>query len=137
LFAGLLKSKVFKKAAVKRANDLVAEDILASTAAANKSLKVKKSKSSVEGYASANPSLSFNSMEGGSSRRQLGVLTSFEKSTIDGCNSADLDAANCTDGVLQGSHVLFWRVSLLPTCYPSNPFSTQGIHPTKEDDVVW
>ena len=69
-----------KKAAIKRANDLVAEDILASTAEANKSLQMKKSKSSVEGYASTNPSLSISSTDGGSSRRQLGVLTSFEKS---------------------------------------------------------
>jgi hypothetical protein len=94
LFADLLESKVMKKVAIKRANDLVAEDILASTAAANESLQMKKSKSSVEGYASANPSLSISSTDGASSRRQVGVLTSFEKSaTIDDCNSADLDAA--------------------------------------------
>jgi hypothetical protein len=93
LFADLLESKVMKKAAIKRANDLVADDILASTAAANESLQMKKSKSSVEGYASANSSLSISSTDGGSSRRQVGVLTSFEKSATIDCNSADLDAA--------------------------------------------
>lgn len=92
LFGSFLKGKLNKKAAKKRGSELVAEDILASTTAASQSLKHKKSKTTSGGFASANSSLSCNSTEGGT-HHQLDVVTSFEKSTIDGCNAADLDAA--------------------------------------------
>eukprot|EP00956_Cyclotella_meneghiniana_P018437 scaffold30687_cov23-Cyclotella_meneghiniana.AAC.1 len=75
--------KLSKKSAVKQGT--------------SQSLKQKKSNpTSEEGFASANTSLSCNSTEGGTDR-QLNVVTSFEKSTIDRCNADGSGCSNSSD----------------------------------------
>jgi hypothetical protein len=95
LFASLMNKKRCKKEAVKRGNDLVDDDIKSSQSVVSAGILVKKPRGG-GGFASANSSLSRNMNEEGGSPavgRQIDVLSAFDKSTIDGCNSADLDAA--------------------------------------------
>ena len=96
LFCSLLKNRERKKTAVKRANDLISEDIVSSQGTVSDGILQKREKSrggGSGGFAAANSSLSRNADEGTSGGRQMDVLFSFDKSTVSGCNSADLDAA--------------------------------------------
>ena len=96
LFCSLLKNRERKKTAVKRANELITEDIVSSQGSVSDGILQKREKSrggGSGGFAAANPSLSRNADEGTSVCRQIDLRSSFDKSTISGCNSADLDAA--------------------------------------------
>lgn len=95
LFLSLMKKRERKKKAVKRAHDLISDDIISSQGTVSDEIQQRK-KSKVDsgsgGFASANSDLSRNA-DVSSSGRQLDVQSAFDKGTIDGCNSADLDAA--------------------------------------------
>ena len=96
LFCSLLKYRDRKKTAVKRANDLICEDIVSSQGTVSDGILQKREKyrgGGSGGFAAANPSLSRNADEGTSEGQQMDVLSSFDKGTVSGCNSADLDAA--------------------------------------------
>ena len=96
MFCSLLKNRETKKTSVKRANDLISEDIVSSQGTVSDAILQKREKSRGGGsgcFASPNLSLSRNADEGTSGGRQMDVLSSFDKSTVSGCNSADLDAA--------------------------------------------
>ena len=96
LFCSLLKNRERKKTAVKHANDLISVDIVSSQGTVSDGILQKREKSrggGSGGFAAANSSLSRNADEGTSGGRQMDVLSSFDKSTVSGCNSADLDAA--------------------------------------------
>ncbi|KAL3796904.1 hypothetical protein ACHAWO_010665 [Cyclotella atomus] len=90
LFCSLIQKRARKKTATKRANDIISEDLAASAAIVSDAIQEKKkSRQGSQGFASANPDLSRKAENG----RQLDVQSSFEKGTISGCNSADLDSA--------------------------------------------
>lgn len=94
LFCSLIKTKERRKNAIKRANDLISDDIVSSQETVSDGLQEKRKKSKGSpGFAAANSDLSRNGDEASPRPRQLDVLSSFDKSTIEGCNSADLDAA--------------------------------------------
>ena len=96
MFCSLLKNRERKKTAVKHANDLISVDIVSSQGTVSDGILQKREKSrggGSGGFAAANSSLSRNADEGTSGGRQMDVLSSFDKSTVSGCNSADLDAA--------------------------------------------
>eukprot|EP00956_Cyclotella_meneghiniana_P014485 scaffold21659_cov75-Cyclotella_meneghiniana.AAC.2 len=88
-----MKKRERKKKAVKRAHDLISNDIISSQGTVSDGIQQrKKSKVDSGGFASANSDLSRNA-DVSSSGRQLDVQSAFDKGTIDGWNSADLDAA--------------------------------------------
>ena len=89
LFCSLIKKNARRKTANKRANDIISEDLAASAAVVSDAIQEKKKSRRSQGFASANPDLSINAEDG----RQLDVQSSFDKGTISGCNSADLDSA--------------------------------------------
>jgi hypothetical protein len=96
LFRSLIKTKERRKTAIKRANNLISEDIVSAQETVSDGLQENRKKSKVSsGFAAANSDLSRNRDEASPRARQLDVLSSFDKSksTIEGCNSADLDAA--------------------------------------------
>ncbi|KAL3786759.1 hypothetical protein ACHAW5_002960 [Stephanodiscus triporus] len=87
LFCSLLKNRERKKTAVKRANDLISEDIVSSQGTVSDGIlqKIEKSRGGGSGVG-----MQTRELQGS---RQIDLLSSFDKNTVSGCNSADLDAA--------------------------------------------
>ena len=92
LFVNLMNRNHNKKAAVKRGRDLVVEEIKASHAAVAAGISEKKPKA-FPTFTTPSRSSVTSADSTPVSSRQLDVATSFGKSTIQGCKSADLDAA--------------------------------------------
>jgi hypothetical protein len=96
LFLGLLTKKKNNKAALKRGNDLVNENTTLTERAVAAGIQSKRSRGGPPSVAVVHTSLSVTSMDltslGDQGRCQLYLMSSFDKSTIGGCNSADLDA---------------------------------------------
>ncbi|KAL3765245.1 LOW QUALITY PROTEIN: hypothetical protein ACHAW5_010864 [Stephanodiscus triporus] len=85
LFCSLLKNRDRKKTAVKRANDLISEDIVSSPRTVSDRILQKMEKSrggGSGGFAAANSSLIRNADEGTSGCRQTDLLSSFDKNTV-------------------------------------------------------
>ncbi|KAL3781774.1 LOW QUALITY PROTEIN: hypothetical protein ACHAW5_000940 [Stephanodiscus triporus] len=91
LFCSLLKNRERKKTALKHANNLISEDIVSSQGTVSDGILQKREKSRGEGVVEV--LLLTTHLSGTSRGRQIDLLSSFDKSTVSGCNSADLDAA--------------------------------------------
>ena len=85
LFCSLLKNRERKKTAVKRASELITEDIVSSQGTVSDGILKKREKSrggGSVGFAAANPYLSRNADEGTSGGQQMDLLPSFDTSTV-------------------------------------------------------
>eukprot|EP00956_Cyclotella_meneghiniana_P025659 scaffold53954_cov63-Cyclotella_meneghiniana.AAC.3 len=118
LFLSLMKNRERKKKAVKRAHDLISDDIISSQGTVSDGIQQrKKSRVDSGGFASANSDLSRNAQDG----------------TIDGCNSADLDAAIAQLVYCKGLPFTFGECPYFQRVLDAARLAPRGFKPPKKN----